>query len=137
MAWETSIYDRTNISTWEYTDPNRVDNNSQYLKDFIEINIGIIVTLDAYTTQTINDLPTVGLINLLEKNINIIKDSSDIPSNWITLYENWVAGTNDIFIYTNANNLEIDQYLLKIMFESVILSYRQCFYYNSGTDFEF
>jgi hypothetical protein len=68
----------------------------------------------------------VALINLLENNINAIKNVAGTPTGWITLLETWEAGVKDTFIYSDANNLEQDQTLLKTMVELIVRSVRYC-----------
>ena len=124
-SWETPVTNRTSTSKYNYTDPNRVDNNSRYLEEYIEANIGYPITLDAYTTQTVNSLPTNALINLLEGNINAIKDAIGFtPTGWQALSEAWAGG--QAFLFTDANNLETDLTLLKTMAENIYAAMVYC-----------
>ena len=131
MAWVT-LTDFTINDAWEYTTANNLDIDIQYLKDYNDTYLGNVIILDIYTQQVITDLPRVGLINLLEHNINAIKDAVGTPEGWITLNENWAAITNDTFIYTNANNINTDLNLLKQMLENIVASLRYCGTFRCG-----
>ena len=134
MAWITSVTDRTSSSYYNITDANRVDNNTRYLESYAESNLNFNITLDDYTTATVDTLPTVALINLLENNINTVRDGLTYdPLSWVTLLENWIKDTNDVFIYTNANNLETDLDLLKLNFEQINDGLRKCGTFNTGS----
>ena len=110
--WITPKFDWLINDHYNYWDANRVDNNSNYLKDYAEINGYSTITLSAYTSMVRTDLAKYALFNLLEHNINAIKDVVGEPDNWITLQENW--GIVKFYIdYTHANRLESNQYLLK------------------------
>lgn len=131
-SWVTPVTDRTSTSYYNFADPNRVDNNARYLLEYIQTNIGYALILDAYTTQDINSLPTNALINLLEHNINSIRDAiGDDPIIWATLNESWIGG--DEFIYTDANNLESNLSALKTTLENIYLAFRRCGSFNCGT----
>jgi hypothetical protein len=140
-SWQTPITDRAEIDVinktskgyYNYTDPNRVDNNTRYLEEYVEANIGYTITLSAYTTSTVSTLPTVAQINGLEANINAVRDGLGYdPADWITLNEDWEAEVNDEFLYTNANNLEQNLLTLKENFEDIFDAFRYCGTFWSG-----
>jgi hypothetical protein len=133
-SWETPITDRTQASYYNYTDPNRVDNNNRYLEEYVEAYVGYVIDLEAYTTATKTTLPTVETINLLERNINEIRDALTYdPNGWVTLGEDWTAGTKDAFDYEDANNLEVNQVILKTNFENIYQAFRRCGTFNTGS----
>jgi len=133
-SWQTPVYDRTNTSKYNASDTNRVDNNTRYLEEYMESNIGYTVDLDTYSTATVSTLPTVDTINTLESNINAIRDALGYdPLDWNTLYEDWTAVTNDRFLYTDANNLEENQAILKLNFEQIEDGFRECGRFNAGS----
>ncbi len=133
-SWITPVTNRIASSYYNYTDVNRVDNNIKYLDEYVNANIGIVGTLTAYTTQDNSNYGTSDLINLLETNINIIKDVLTYdPLSWVTLSESWVG--NSAFFYTDANNLEQNLLTLKTNFELIFQSLRFCGTFQVGTDF--
>lgn len=134
--WITPVTDRTSESFYNYTDVNRVDNNIRYLKEYVDANVGLVATLQTYTTQNNSTYGTSELMNLLESNINTVKEvlSYDPPS-WVTLAESWVGNNSDDFTYINANNLEQNLATLKYNFEQIFQSLRFCGTFQSGTDF--
>jgi len=103
-SWQTPVYDRTNTSKYNASDTNRVDNNTRYLEEYMETNI------------------------------NAIRDALGYdPLDWNTLYEDWTAVTNDRFLYTDANNLEENQAILKLNFEQIEDGFRECGRFNAGS----
>lgn len=131
-SWVSPIIDRTATSYYNYTDPNRVDNNTRYLEEYVEAYIGYTINLEAYTTSTKTTLPTNEQINLLERNINEVRDALTYdPSGWITLDESWVGG--DTFVYTDANALEQNLSTLKTNFENIYDGFRRCGTFNAGS----
>ncbi len=133
-TWQTPVTNRTSSSYYNYTDVNRVDNNIRYLEEYVNANVGLVATLQTYTTQDNSKYGTSDLINLLESNINTVKEvlSYDPPS-WVILAESWVG--NDAFFYTDANNLEQNLATLKYNFEQIFQSLRFCGTFQVGTDF--
>ena len=131
-SWITPVTDWNSSEYYNFADANRVDNNTRYLLEYIQTNIGYVLTLDAYTTQDINSIPTNALINLLEHNINSIRNAigSD-PLLWATLNESWSGGSS--FSFTNANNLENDLVALKTTLENICLAFRHCGSFNCGS----
>lgn len=133
FTWQTTVTDRTSDSYYNASDTERVNNNNEYLKEYANDYLDIAVTLLGYTTKTKSSLPRNGTINRLEGSINALKDTvvGTDPLNWITLDENW-QGDSYGFLYTNANNLEVNQANLFEVFIKIYESQRYCNNYNCG-----
>lgn len=123
MSWQTPITNRTDQSYYDFTDLNRVDNNTQYLRDYIDDNLGTNIILPySFVTATISTLPRVGIINGLEQNINTLKNYLGYsPVGWADLFEAWQGNTYD-FIFTNMNDLEENLVLIKADLEERVSS---------------
>lgn len=131
-SWITPVTDWNASEYYNFADVNRVDNNTRYLLEYIQTNIGYVLSLDTYTTQDINSMGTSALINLLEHNINAIRTAiGNDPLNWVTLNELWAGGSS--FSFTNANNLESDLVALKTTLENIYLAFRRCGSFNCGS----
>ena len=131
-SWITTVTDRTEKSKYNATDVNRVDNNTRYLEEYLETNIGAIVDLSTYTTKDKTSLGKASLIELLEKNINTVKDFFGYdPLTWVTLAEDWAGG--DSFLYSDANNLEKNLDTIKLNFEQIFQAFRECGTFNAGS----
>jgi hypothetical protein len=106
-SWITPVTNRTSESFYNYSDVNRVDNNIRYLEEYVNANVGLVATLQNYTTQDNSKYGSSDLINLLEGNINTVKEvlSYDPPS-WVTLAESWLGDNNDSFIFTDAKFID-------------------------------
>ena len=120
MAWISPVTSRTSTSKYNFSDVNRVDNNTQYLRDYIEDELLLPLVLpETYTTKDNTGLGYASMINELENNINAIRDYLGYdPTGWATLNATWL-GNSYAFIYTNANDLEENQELLKTELENI------------------
>ena len=134
MAWQSTTTDRTESSYYYSSDVNRVDNNTQYLRDYIETNLGTSITLPhSYSTRNNKSFGKATLINQLEENINtLVTYLGYQPSGWAVLNMNWFGATATRvgnaydFIYTNANNLEVDLDLIKADLEERVSALMYC-----------
>jgi hypothetical protein len=135
LAYITSITNRDNTSKYNVSDTNRVDNNTNYLADFLLSELAIPTTLPyTYATQVNTNWGRFSLINGLEENINeVLTNLGVTPLGWITLLEAWASG-DYTFIFTNANNLEQDLDLLKDTSEKMVASVRYCGTYSCGDE---
>lgn len=103
---------------YNYYDLNRVETNTQYIKDRLaEIgyyaNTGLIDSNKDNTSLVFyND------INRVESNINELKNCSYTPSNWQNMELDWIS-VYKIFDYTDANRYENNLTLLNEMTENI------------------
>jgi hypothetical protein len=113
MSWVTPITNRTSTSKYNATDINRIVDNIIYLQSDILSNLLNNVTLPyTISTQTTSSLGYASLINHIEANINVLYDYFNSTfQNWVTLLETW-SGNSYSFMYTNANNLELNLLIL-------------------------
>jgi hypothetical protein len=127
MAWQTPVTTRTSASYYNFADVNRVDNNTDYLVDYISTYLGTSLTLTYnFTTKDNTSFGKASLINGLEENINLLKNYLGYsPVGWQTLNESW-TGDSYSFVYTNANNLEVDLSLVKSDVEERVSSLLYC-----------
>jgi hypothetical protein len=134
IDWITPVINRTASSYYNSTDVNRVNNNTRYLLNYELRTLGYTAILSSYTEQTTSNLGFASLINLLEHNINLIRDALGYsPNGWIQLLEVWQLSKT--FYSTDANNLEQNLQLLKTNFENIVSELRYCGSFNVGTDF--
>lgn len=114
-SWQSITTDRTANSYYNFSDVNRVNNNTEYLREYINDNLGTYVIFGyTFTAKNVNSFGRQSLINGLENNINsLVTYLGYQPAGWATLSENWTDSNKYDFIYTNANNLEVDLNLIK------------------------
>ena len=129
MAWITPTLDWDGVTAgkkyFNYEDWNRVENNTEYLKDAIEV-MGYTPAMGAINTSWDNTgIPYKSVLNRIEGNILALKDASFEPLVWEAPKTNWVSAY-DAFDYDAANRLENNLYNLKIMFEEIQAAYLQC-----------
>jgi hypothetical protein len=137
IEWITPVIDRTSSSVYNATDVNRVNNNTRYLLDYELRLLGYTANLSTYIERTTSSLGLASLINLLEHNINALRDALGYnPDNWVSLVELWSGneGFNN-FNWQDANNLEQNLQTLKTNFENTVQGLRYCGNFNAGTNF--
>ena len=128
-SWQTPTTNRTSSSHYNFGDLNRVDNNTNYIVEYLTtwlatyahcIPSGVIATppsITAYTDKTIDDILKPSELNEAESNIESIKSDLGAPVGWLTSITDWAA--YDAFVYTDANRLESNLSLLKTSAETL------------------
>jgi hypothetical protein len=129
-SWQTPITDRTSVSYYNYTDLNRVDNNTRYIQEFMA-TYQAQTNLAAYVTKTNTSILRPAQLNNVELNIELLKSALGTPTGWITVKTNWTGG--NAFVYTDANRLESNLALLKTMAENVKDALLYCGTFSCGS----
>lgn len=141
--WITPVYDRTEsdvsyarqqlskgINDVEYkgcfnvTDSNRIENNTRYLSDTLRelcYQNGITTKTDWNTSSYISISNVSRIIN----NIDILWKKYHTPTGAISL-------PSTLLTYEHINNIEKNQYLIKVLLDDMINSFRQCNTFECG-----
>lgn len=136
MAWITPKTDWVETDFYNYTDLNRVENNTDFLLGHIANIVIPPVLASRITTRTNSDLDYFESINRIENNIKLLGDASVNPNGWITPYTSWISVYKG-FSYIDANRLESNLLNLKTMIDLIIESFRYCGTFSAGDDFTF
>jgi hypothetical protein len=135
MAWIAPVT-HTAAGYYNVADVNRVENNTDYLSDYIDTNIGDHPATTGIKMDWANtDIPDKDDFNKIEGNIQACRNTFTAnPAGWVTLKTTWVS--LDKFDYVDANRLETDLSLLKEMAEDVVAAYLHCgdFICGEGTE---
>lgn len=128
MAWITPKTDFTADDYYNYSDFNRVENNTNYLRDYL-ISLGYKVPLIEIKTNRDNiNIDFLSSMNRIEDNIEVIKNTFIKSSEHLN--KAWTLGLG--FSYLDANRLEENLRYLKYYSERVPDSYIYCGTINCG-----
>ena len=140
--WTTPIYDRTQadvdyarqqiaqqINTGEYkgcfnyTDINRIENNTRYLSDtlFALSYFNALTT----TTWTASGTPSQNHVDRIINNINVLWEKWGKPPNAMSL-------PDTLLTYEQVNNIEKNIFFLKEMLDNMTSSFKQCNTFECG-----
>jgi hypothetical protein len=133
-TWTTPKIDWTPSDYYNYSDLDRVESNTEYLKDELESigyepNISTLVTSRNYT-----DLVFFDVMNRIEGNIKSLADCSYNPLGWKNPKVDW-ASVIDNFDYNVANRLESNLINLKEMINDIKEETLFCGTYYCGDTF--
>lgn len=133
-AWQTAKTNWTANDYYNFADLNRVENNTEYLKDYF-LTLGYIPSTSTFVSnRTKESLVYYDDMNRIENNIKALKDSSYSPLGWITPVTNWVSVYKK-FGYVDANRLEGNLSNLKTMMEGIDAELKICGAFTCGEDF--
>jgi len=135
MAWDTPKTDWDKSDYYNHGDVNRVENNTNYLADYIATFAERPGITGVKIDWANNDIPFKDDLNKIEANIKALRDTfTGDPLGWIELKTTWVS--MDKFDYIDANRLETDLALLKQMAENVSAALLSCgnFICGEGTE---
>lgn len=126
MAWVAPVTTWTSAGYMNFADFNRIEANTDYLRDYITTNIGTAPATTGIKTDWDNTgLPYANVINKLEGNVQALRNIfTGDPTGWQTLITTWK--TLDAFDYADANRIETDLGLLKTMAENVVAGLLYC-----------
>lgn len=103
MNWITPKTNFIAEDYYNYSDLNRVENNTNYLRDYL-IYLGYRVPLlDIKTNRDNTNIDFLSSINKIENNIEIIKNIFAVPPGYEGK-KTWILGQG--FSYLDANRLE-------------------------------
>ena len=124
--WQTPITNwdglTVNRKYYNFGDLDRVEQNTEYLKDEFEA-LGYIPSTTTFTYPRTNaTIEFKDGLNRIESNIKAIKDATFTPLMWETPKINWV-NVLDAFGYTEANRLEKNCLGLYTMLNNIKDSY--------------
>lgn len=125
-SWTTPITDWDGVSVnrtyYNFGDLDRVEENTEYLKDEFE-TIGYNSNTTTFTYPRTNaSIDFKDSLNRIESNLKAIKDATYAPLLWETPKTDWVS-VLDFFGYTEANRLEKNCLGLYTMLNNIIDSY--------------
>ena len=117
MSWITAKTDWTSADYLNFGDVNRIENNTDYIADYIETNLGNRPAITGTKVDWANtDIVYATNMQRIESNVTLIKTRLGTPTGWGTPVT-WVTLLK--FDYTDANRLETNLSLLKTMAEAV------------------
>lgn len=129
MIWITPKIDFTENDYYNFTDFNRVENNINYLREYL-IELGYKVPLlDIKTDRTNESIDFISSINRIETNIELIKNKFIIPPNYQGS-KIWTVGLR--FSYLDANRLEKNLDAIYYWASRVPKSYVYCGQFKCG-----
>ena len=105
MAWQTPKTDWDTSDYYNYSDLNRVENNTSEIADLIATYATRPGIVSTNTSRTKTSIEYYDSLNRIENNISLLKDAITEPENWETLKTDWVSVV-EIFDYSDANRLE-------------------------------
>jgi hypothetical protein len=124
-SWTTPKTDWDVSDYYNYSDLNRVESNTEYIKDEL-VALGYSPTLSTITTTRTNaSIDFYDDINRVESNIKALADASYTPLTWETPKTSWVS-VIDPFDYSDANRLENNLSNLKTMVENIEAELEYC-----------
>lgn len=133
-SWLTPKTDWASSDYYNYSALDRVENNTEYLKDYF-ITLGYIPSTTTFVTgRTKESLVYYDDMNRIENNIKALKDCSYTPLVWTNPVTNWISAYK-VFGYTDANRLESNLVNLKTMMENIDAELEFCGSIYSGQDF--
>jgi len=112
--WQQPKTDWTSVDVYLANDLNRVELNTQYVRDAIVAAKYIVPELTYKTNWAENDVLFLEDFNRIENNIKTIADVFFTGSEWETMKTNWVQMHS--VDYTFANRVEKN---LKILYEMI------------------
>ena len=129
-TWQTPITDWDGVTEgrkyYNFGDLDRVEQNTEYLKDEFE-SIGYTADTTTFvyprTRASFNQYDDD--LNRIENNILAIKDASWLPLTWEPPFVSW-ASVQQGFGYDEANRLEKNLFYLKEMLDNVKESFIPC-----------
>jgi hypothetical protein len=133
MAWQTPKTDWTSSDYYNYSDLNRVENNTGELENLVDTYFSI-QPLTKITDRTNIHIEYYDSLNRVESNILALKDATFQPLEWETPKTNWQS-VSDAFSYVDANRLEKNLVNLKLTIENTIDEMRYCGTFYSGDTF--
>jgi hypothetical protein len=124
MAWIAAKTDWDAADYFNYGDVNRVENNTDYIADYVETNLGNRPAIVGTKVDWANtDIVYAANMQRIESNVTLIKTRLGTPTGWGTPVT-WVTLLK--FDYTDANRLETNLSLLKTMAENVNAALLYC-----------
>lgn len=134
MAWIPAKTDWTADDFYNYSDLNRVENNTDYIKSALQ-SLGYTPILSSINTaRTKASIDYYDDINRVESNIKALADASYEPLSWLTPELDWIS-VYKVFDYEDANRLESNLVNLKAMVENISEEIRYCGTYYCGDEF--
>lgn len=132
--WQTPKTDWTTFDYYNFSDLNRVENNSEYIATLIG-TYGTTPTLTGVKTDRDNTrIEFYDDLNRIEGNIQTLCNTAGTPLVWTTPKTTWVS--LDSFNNVDAIRLENNLLQLKNMVENIIAELRYCGAFICGTDFD-
>jgi len=138
MAWVTPVTDWVTTDYINFSDFNRVEGNTEYLKDELVNSFGKSISITTDETWDNTGTPYYDEINRMESNINTIKTNWVEPTGWVTPKTDWV--TDSIVQGTNLsgaqmmNRMEVDLNLLYTTIDASKDYLLPCGTFKSGSD---
>lgn len=108
---------------------NRVENNTEYLKELLNI-LGHNIDIDTMSNRDIKHIEFAESLNRIESNINKLKIYPIL--NWIPVKTDWQD--NDPFSYKDANRLENNLLHLYYFTQSNVNNFKYCGTYICGEE---
>jgi hypothetical protein len=137
MAWVNPKITWATTDPINYTDFNRVEGNTEYLKDVLVNDFGktISMTFEAWNNT---GFPYFDELNRMEGNIDTINSNWAEPTGWVTPITDWVTGsivrTNNASGAVLMNRMEVDLGLLYTSINGTADYLLPCGTFTAGTD---
>jgi hypothetical protein len=129
MAWMTPKFDWTADDYWNAADINRLENNTQEVRNYLLSIQYDIPAMTFVTNRSYTYADFLSSINRIEQNLDTVRSSFLTPPGYLAM-KSWVA--KKTFDFTDVNRLE---YNVKILYDYGLLvysSFRHCGAYTCG-----
>lgn len=124
MAWQTPITNWTIQDYFNYTDFNRIENNSDAIATLLQ-TCGYNLTLTTITSRDYSTLDFYDSLNRIESNILALYNCYAVaPPGWITPKTTWTY--DQPFSYVDTNRMEENELALYNMISGIIQEYPVC-----------
>lgn len=131
MAWITPKTNWLTSDSYNFSDINRVENNTVEVRSYL-VSIGYdIPTITTITNRNNFSYDLVPSVNRIEANLDTIRTNFFTPPNWLSSVI-WDADTK--FTNYHANRWESNVQLLYDYAQLAFQAYRYCGTFNSGQE---
>lgn len=128
MAWIPAVT-FTSSDYYNYGDLNRIENNTDYIADYIETFAERPAVGTAKTDWANTDIVFYDDLNRVETNILALKTAIGEPVGWLTPVTDWAS--LDVFDYNDANRLDGNLSALKNLAEQINAAFLFCGDWNN------
>lgn len=130
MPWLEPVFDREPSAFYNVEDLNRVEGNTAYLAEMLS-SYGYTVVIVTVTDRTIKNIEFHDSLNRIGLNEVALVNAFYQPEGWEAPITNWVPVAMS-FRYTDANRLERNLLLIKVLLDNTIKEFEYCGAFTCG-----
>lgn len=133
MPWIPPKTDWGPNDYFNYQDMNRIENNTEAVKEALEVLRGPVEIGDIVTNRDMTSIDFDSDLNRIESNIAALANAFVKPTGWQTPKTNWQGGMSR-FSYVDAIRLELNLKLLYELIHKTIANLPYCGEYYCGEE---